>query len=212
MFFLVLFSLKWSCIVQRPIQTEKDWGGVDCRILESDLRLRVEIKIVLWQRLSSLCAPLYYNKNSHVLSYCCDPVVDEKRYYHAVKIIKKKKLHNCYKKFLRTCRKHSWERPLRLVFQSVPLLQYYSTSGCVCVWLLNYGSLYSSLALPPNRVGLCFVPKFSWIPLWQQTIVVRVEKLYTWLNEEWVCIVKASRLLVKITVTEIKERVYRYSM
>lgn len=62
-------------------------GGVDCRILESDLRLHVEIKIVLWHRLSSLCAPLYYNKNSHVLSYCCDPVVDEKRYYHAVKII-----------------------------------------------------------------------------------------------------------------------------
>lgn len=44
---------------------------------------------MLWQRLSSLCAPLYYNKNSHVLSYCCDPVVDEKCYYHAAKIIKK---------------------------------------------------------------------------------------------------------------------------
>lgn len=26
MFFLVLFSLKWGCIVQRPIQTVKDWG------------------------------------------------------------------------------------------------------------------------------------------------------------------------------------------
>lgn len=37
-------------------------------------------------------------------------------------------------------------------------------------------------------------------------------KLYKCLNEEWVCIVKASRLLVKITVTEKKEGVYRYSM
>lgn len=189
-------------------------GGVDCRILESDLRLHVEIKIVLWHRLSSLCAPLYYNKNSHVLSYCCDPVVDEKRYYHAVKIIKKKKLHNCYKKcFCERAGSTAEKGRSDLSFKACHCCSIIVHRGvCVCVWLLNYGSLYSSLALPPNRVGLCFVPKFSWIPLWQQTIVVRVEKLYTWLNEEWVCIVKASRLLVKITVTEIKERVYRYSM
>lgn len=90
------------------------------------------------------------------------------------------------------------------VLQSVPWLLCCSTLGRVCVWLLSYGSLSSGLALAPNRVGLCFVSQFPWIPLWQQTIVVRVEKLYTWLNEEWACIVKASRLLVKITVTEKK--------
>lgn len=33
------------------------------------------------------------------------------------------------------------------------------------------------------------------------------KKLYMWLNEEWVCIVKAFRLLVKITVTE-KQKEY----
>lgn len=96
-------------------------------------------------------------------------------------------------------------------------------------WLLNYGSLYSQsgffffflfLFKPPKRVAsefLCLsapLQSFPWIPF------VAIDNCGDWVEKtvhmiEWkngFCIVKASRLLVQITVTEMKKEIYRYSM
>lgn len=170
------FSLKWSCIVQRPIQSGKDWGeGGGDRLSDTGVRPTTpcEIKIVLWRCLSSLCAPLYYNKNSHVLSYCCDPVVDEKYSYHAVEIKKKKKekLHNCYKKCFGKCAGSTAEKGRSdLSFKACHCCSIIVHRGvcdcwimalCILVWLYHQTEWVCALS-PSSHEFLCGNRQLWW--------------------------------------------------